>query len=222
MRIVNGVNWVEGVDCNVYVVEHDGKLVIVDSGSPRNEQKILACVTSLGYRPKDVTTIVLTHFHIDHAGSAKRLKELTGAKIAIHELDAPYISGKEEAPKSKSMMFRFEHSIVKSGSVEPDVILKHNREVDGLIVVHMPGHSDGNIALYDPQHKVMFTGDSIRFMNGKILGPPEHYTQDAERAKESLGRLTGYTFEIMLGGHGEPLRPEADKKVKAYYQSLFS
>jgi glyoxylase-like metal-dependent hydrolase (beta-lactamase superfamily II) len=222
MEIVPGIHWVEGVNCNVYLVFKKDKLVIVDTGEPGSHRKILSSLVSLGCRPDRVSTIVATHFHIDHAGSVKSLKQATGAKLAAHELDAPYIAGEGETPKSKSIMFRAVHSVVKAEHVKPDILLKHNCEIDGLIVIHLPGHSDGSIALLDPERKVVFVGDALRFIDGRMLGPPEHFTVDPERARESIGRLTGYHFDILLSGHGQPLRPEADKKVKAYYQSLFN
>ena len=47
---------------------------------------------------QDIKTIVITHHHFDHTGSLDKLKEITGAKVAIHSEDADYISGKRLNP----------------------------------------------------------------------------------------------------------------------------
>jgi len=62
---------------------------------------------------------------------------------------------------------------MKADPVEVDIKLKDNDKVGRLTVVFTPGHSKGSISLYDPERKVMFVGDTVRFMDGKMQGPPE-------------------------------------------------
>ena len=93
MQVSEGVHRVEGVRVsNIYVVETDDGLVVVDTGIPGNARHILQCVERLAWRPSDVRQIVLTHWHVDHVGSAFELKRLTGATVAIPELDAPILA----------------------------------------------------------------------------------------------------------------------------------
>ena len=63
---------VDGVNGNVYLVEDDAKLTLIDTGLPRSSGKIIKYIKQLGYEPSSVSTIILTHFHIDHVGSAKK------------------------------------------------------------------------------------------------------------------------------------------------------
>ena len=59
-----------GVNGNVYVVINGKELTLIDTGLPRNAKKILNYIQELGYQPSDISTIILTHFHLDHVGSA--------------------------------------------------------------------------------------------------------------------------------------------------------
>ncbi len=220
MKIVEGIHQVDGVNANVYLVEDGDKLILIDTGLPRSDKKITRYIEGLGRKPTDVSTIVLTHFHIDHAGSAKKMKELTNAKVAVHELDADYVAGKKAPPKPKNLMFRALSSVFKAAPVELDLLLKDNDKVGRLIVIHTPGHSEGSISLLDAERKVMFAGDAIRFMNGKITGSPKQFTLDMVKEKDSIRKISTFDFDILLSGHGQPLMPNASQKVKDYVVTL--
>ena len=220
MKIVEGIHQVDGINANVYLVEDGEKLILIDTGLPRNDKKITKYIEGLGRKPTDVSTIVLTHFHIDHVGSAKKMKELTNAKVAVHELDADYVAGKKAPPKPKNLMFKALSSVFKAAPVEPELLLKDNDKVGRLIVIHTPGHSEGSISLLDAERKVMFAGDAIRFMNGKIMGSPEQFTLDMDKEKDSIRKISTFDFDILLSGHGQPLMPNASQKVKDYVVTL--
>ena len=146
MKIVEGIHQVDGINGNVYLVEDGEKLILIDTGLPRSHKKIISYIEALGRKPTDVSMIVLTHFHIDHVGSAKKMKELTNAKVAVHEFDADYVAGKKAPPKPKNLMFKALSSIVKAEPVEVDLVLKENDKVGRLTVIHTPGHSEGSIS----------------------------------------------------------------------------
>ena len=115
----------------VYLVEDGDKLILIDTGLPRNDKKIVKYIEGLGRKPADVSTIVLTHFHIDHVGNAKKMKKLTNAKVASHELDAVYVAGKKSPPKPKNFMIRALTSVIRAAPVEVDVLLKEGDKVGG-------------------------------------------------------------------------------------------
>jgi hydroxyacylglutathione hydrolase len=220
LKIAEGIYQVEGVNCNVYLVEDGGKLILIDTGLFRSYKKIVKYIEELGHKPADVSTIVLTHFHIDHVGSLKKMSELTGAKVAADEADADYIAGKKAPPKPKNLMLKALSSLVKPAPVDVNIVLKDGDKVGKLTVIHTPGHSEGSISLLDAERKVMFVGDAVRFMGGKLEGPPPQFTLDEVKAKESIGKIATYDFDIMLSGHGQPLTENASQKVKEFNATL--
>lgn len=73
---------------NAYFVVSGRQVLLVDTGEKRKEKGILRSLKTLGFSPGDMRLIILTHTHYDHCGSLKSLKEMTGAKIAVHESEA--------------------------------------------------------------------------------------------------------------------------------------
>ncbi len=220
MKIAEGIHQVDGVNCNVYLVEDGEKLILIDTGLPRSDKKIVKYIEGLGRKPTDVATIVITHFHIDHVGSLKKMKEITNAKVAVNELDAEYVAGKKAPPKPKNLMIKALSSIMKAAPVEPELVLKEGDKIDRLMVIHTPGHSEGSISLLDADRKVMFAGDAVRFVDGKVTGPPERFTLDMDKAKDSIRKISTFDFDIMLSGHGQPLMSDASQKVKEFSATL--
>lgn len=220
MEITKGVQYVDGTNANSYLVEEaDGSLTLVDAGIQSNGKKILDYITTkMMKKPSDVKTIVITHAHVDHVKGAAALKKATGAKVAIHEADADYLSGKASLPPPAGgigVLMRLLMPFFRASPVEPDVKLKENDSVGRLKVIHTPGHTPGSIALYDEGGKVLFVGDTARYLKGKLVGPPPQFTPDMAQAMASLDRLSGLDFDIMLSGHGDPLKSsEAPRMIK--------
>ena len=103
---------------------------------------------------------------------------------------------------------------------EPDMKLQENGRVGRLTVVHTSGHTSGSVSLHDPERKILFVGDTVRFVNGKISGPQERFTPDMQQAVNSVEKISRLDFDVMLSGHGDPLKPNASEKVKELSSSL--
>lgn len=218
MEIVPGIHRIDEASrnmahSNVYLVIGNDGLFVVDTGTKGNADKIAEYIKKLGRQPTEVSTIILTHYHMDHAGSAKDLKEITGAKVAASQEDAKIISGAESYPKPKYFLMRAA-SLIKAPSVDVDIVLKEGDSIGGLTVLSMPGHTAGSIMLLDTQKKVLFSGDTLRYEKGKVSTGPEHFTWDSDKQKESLKRTATLDFEILLPGHNEPLVGNAAAAVR--------
>jgi len=212
-EVLKGVHHVDGSNANCYLVaEDDGALILVDAGMQSDGKKILEYLPKLGRGPSDVKTIVLTHGHFDHVRGAAALKVATGGKVEVHEDDADFVSGKAKYPPPGGAMgvaFRAMSPFFRTTPVEPDQRLKEGDKVGRLTVIHTPGHTPGSISLFDEMARVLFVGDTVRFLNGKLEGPPPRFTLDMIRAKASIERLASLNFQVVLSGHGDPLKSEA-------------
>ncbi|HTY52793.1 MAG TPA: MBL fold metallo-hydrolase [Methanomicrobiales archaeon] len=216
MEIVPGVHSVEGIHGNSYLVARDG-LVLIDTGMPGNGGKITGYIREiLGKDPSAVQTILLTHFHIDHIGNVAELRKLTNAKVAIHEADAPYLSGEKPMPmpKKRSLLRQILRFFIRVAPVRPDILLHDGDTIAGFTCVHTPGHTPGSTCFYDPEKKVIFVGDAIVTPGGAVHGPVEEYSADPVQAKASLRKIAALDFDTLLSGHGEPVRQGAAEKVR--------
>ena len=221
MEIIPGIHQVDGVNGNCYIIVRDG-LTIIDTGLPRSGRKILAYIRDqLRREPREIHTIVVTHFHLDHAGNVTALKNASGglAKVAVHEADAPYISGRTFPPPPRGVtgiVVRLLGVFMKPDLFEPDILLRDGDRVGDLVCIHLPGHTPGSIGLLDPGTKTFFAGDTLRFNGKTIGGAPEGFTMDPDRARMSARKIASLEFDLMLSGHGVPLRPDASARVREF------
>jgi glyoxylase-like metal-dependent hydrolase (beta-lactamase superfamily II) len=223
MEIIPGVHQIDGVNGNCYIIMGDG-MVLVDTGLPGNTGKILTYVhDTLGGIPSDIETIILTHYHLDHTGNAYELWDITGAKVAIHVDDADYVAGIRAMPVPQGLiglLYRMFKIFFKFKPVQPDIVLHDNDQIAGLTCIHTPGHTSGSICLYDPKFRVLFAGDTLRYSDGKLGGPSPRFTPDMEQAEQSIKKVAGLEFDILLPGHGVPLMSGASEKVREFSLSL--
>jgi hydroxyacylglutathione hydrolase len=223
MEIIEGIHLIDEASkniahSNVYLVINRKELIVVDTGTSGNAKKIVAYIQKIGYQTSDISTIVLTHLHRDHVGSAKELKDLTNAKVAAHVEDADFISGKKLIPKPKNILFRAALTFIKTTPVEVDIALKEGDKIGNLTVIAVPGHTPGSIALLDVQRKTLFVGDTLRCKDGKVSADnaPKQMIWAKDKEEESIKKISLLDFDIMLTGHGEALKTNASNAVKEF------
>ncbi|MEX2599560.1 MAG: MBL fold metallo-hydrolase, partial [Dehalococcoidia bacterium] len=85
MEVAPGVYQVPGVrGANIFLLASGDGLTLVDSGLPGDARAILRFIQALGHDTAELRRIILTHGHPDHTGSAKALRDATGAEVLIH------------------------------------------------------------------------------------------------------------------------------------------
>ncbi len=225
-EITSGVHQIDRVNANSYLIlESDGSLTLIDVGTSAGGKKILDYVkNTLSKQPSDLKTIVLTHAHIDHIRGALALKKATGAKVAIHEQDAEYLAKRKKLTMPRGAtgaLFRFFSIFFRAPAVEPDIRLKESDQIGAsLKVVNTPGHTPGSLSLYDNQRKLVLVGDAIITRGGKLQGPPKQFTEDWSQAMISIEKISSLDFEILLSGHGDPVKSGGAQKAREFSASI--
>ncbi len=225
MEIIEGIHRIDEASgniahSNVYLVINDSELAIVDTGTPGNAKKIIAYIQQLQHQPSEVSTIILTHYHMDHAGSVKELQELTNAKVAAGAGDAAVIEGKQPYPKPKNIFMRAATSIVKIAPVTLDMRLEEGDRICNLTIIGTPGHTPGSVMLFDTRRRALFAGDTLRLDGDKVTAGPKNCVWDEEKEIDSIKKVAALQFDVLLPGHGEFLKGNASSAVKAFADSL--
>lgn len=93
----------------------------------------------------------------------------------------------------------------ESADVRPDWNVEDGDDVYGLKVVHVPGKSPGEIALFWPERRLLLAGDALIAPYGKVKTVPEEKMDDPALLKRSLARLKALDFDVLLVGDGDPI-----------------
>src|SRR3954463_2433351 len=130
------------------LLEDDGSVTLVDTGLKRAPAKIVAALESIGKHPRDVTRIVLTHVHPDHAGGAAEMSRQTGAPVLVHGDDHDWATtGRITGAQDKST--RLGRLMSRTGDAKIEPFTPGPALTDGEVLpvagglrdIHTPGHS---------------------------------------------------------------------------------
>jgi len=178
-----------------YLIETDQGLFLVDSGSPGQQDCVLAKMRLLGRT--DLKLIWITHAHYDHYGSAAALREMTGALIGVHPADVwSMTNGQTSLGSWRSYGFIYPPALSLVNrrrpllATSPDFTLVDGQTLEpfGLnaTILHTPGHTPG--------HTCVLMEDGTAFVGDLIGGFPRPRVQgllatDWDEMPRSLARL---------------------------------
>ncbi|OGO03558.1 MAG: hypothetical protein A2Y60_05475 [Chloroflexi bacterium RBG_13_54_9] len=222
MEILPQVHRVEGTrGANVFLLA-DQTLALIDTGFAGNAERIIAYIRKIGRQPQELSHIILTHNHPDHAGSANQLKALTRASIMAHPAEAimeadpgaTQASSRGPIPRWFAGMLT---SPFHSAHIKADVFINEGDMIPflgGLRVLHTPGHTPGSICLFLEKQNAIFVGDVVLNHGDKLSRPLPNPSTDLDQAKESLRKLAQLSFDACFFSHGEPILENASERIR--------
>lgn len=217
----------------VYAMESPTGLVLVDAGWDDENawEGLTSGLEAVGHSVTEIEGVVLTHFHPDHVGLCGRVREASGAWIAMHESDYAQFDAMV-GPRGDRWLADERANMVAAGAPEadieawqaigleaptgpdsrPDRIL-----VDGDVIrlagrdlraVFTPGHTPGHVCFHLPDADIVFTGDHVLQKTtphvGNFVYPLEQRDALAEFF-DSLQRVRSMDVTRGLGAHGIPI-----------------
>ena len=201
------------------VRDADDQVTLIDMGLKPSGKKVVAALRWIGSDVTDVTRLLLTHAHSDHAGGAAYVAEQTGLGIGVHADDAAFVrSG--TVPAMGSRLGRLMSRIPGNGFAAVPVAeeLSDGQVLPvagGLRVVHTPGHSPGHVSYLHEDSGVLITGDAI-FNVRRLRWPVRAFCSDfamTTRTAHVLGELD-YTTAAFT--HGPELREHPREDIRAF------
>ncbi|CAN5233386.1 MBL fold metallo-hydrolase [soil metagenome] len=201
----------------------DGSLVLVDAGTKRAPAALLAALDQLGRAPGELTHLLLSHAHNDHAGGLAEVQTATGAAVHTHEREAVYVrEGRvpavDRSTRGGRLLARLpgratgfapvaELSTFEDGAVLP--------LAGGITVVHTPGHTPGHCSFLHPSSGVLLTGDAIvnvRRLRWSFASACTHVAL----SRTSAARLGELDFSVAGFTHGAHISSGAQPAVRAF------
>ncbi|NHI93925.1 MAG: MBL fold metallo-hydrolase [Candidatus Lokiarchaeota archaeon] len=180
-------------DCLIYLIDAREELILIDVGVTDHD-RILNNVKKLGFDTNKITSIIITHCHIDHVGNLKILKNILKAKLYAHELDAEVLEKGGE--KTADFFYGIKYKPVKIDikfrqSLEKIII--GNKELN---ILHIPGHTPGGIAPYLDiyETRILFSQDT----HGPLF---PNFGSDRKKFVESLKKMQELDSDILCEGH---------------------
>jgi hydroxyacylglutathione hydrolase len=196
---------------NVYVIGD----VLIDAATRQGEKRIMRQIAG-----RAIDAHALTHAHPDHQGSSHAVCEKLGVPLWCGQGDVPAMETPGGVKNSQApgwlntLQERFwtgpPHPVARA--------LSEGDEVAGFTVLETPGHSPGHVAFWRESDRTLILGDVLNNMNVMtgipgLHQPPDLFTPDPPRNRESARRLAELRPALACFGHGAPLR-DPDKLAR--------
>lgn len=223
---------------SIYVLEGDNGLALVDTGIPTDavEDQLCTELGESGYELADVKTILLSHWHFDHAGLAGAIQRESGARVLIHESDAPLVTDRSAIERLQDLQiekfrewgipekelqalvdlleghFKMAGELVAAETfADGDVIEAAGRE---FTVVHAPGHTDGLSAFEFETDDGLeaFVGDALLpVYTPNIGGADVRVEGPLAKYLETLRTIADRDYDRALPGHRDVIEEPAER-----------
>lgn len=212
------------------LTDSSGRNFLVDTGWYSDRLALWAHLRKAGIRRKgDLTAVLLTHRHSDHAANAAWLRKTYDCPVVCHERDAVFLREEATPPKmavGKAPLYQewlnyFEDAYPSRTPV--DETYEEGVWKWGFSVVPTPGHTEGSVMLYHEPTKTLFSGDNIlaglpplRFIEHLSLAAPG-FSQDTKLCNSHVGRFLKDLpkTQTLCSGHGPAVRKDTHQKLQA-------
>ena len=214
LEIVDGVHAIPGISWSrAYLIE-DETLALVDAGLPWNVGAVLRYIESIGRKPEELSTILITHSHPDHTSGVPGIVKRTHAGVLAHAGDTKVHRGDERSLRGVfsglklplPFLERTAATALSDGEVLP--------LLGGIRVIHTPGHTPGSVCYFVESRGLLFSGDTV-FSDGASVSRSVPFPgYDGLKYRDSIERLAGMEFDTLCGGHGAPLVGGASDRLR--------
>ena len=207
-----------------YIVRTPLGVVLVDAGMDSTGNDIFTGLKAMKLQPADIRSVLLTHWHNDHAAGARAIQDSAKVNVYCHANDTPQLTrqtarlglrGKlSELVPERGIFVLFKGLLgeaVPNAVVDPINVKDCDLLEEFFEVVETPGHTPGHISFYYRPDKVLFAGDALAVVHGRIRFMARPVTLDLEQARASMQRCLTLDFERLCPGHRSPITSDVPR-----------
>jgi len=210
-----------------YAITSRGETLLVDCGWATDDSydALSEQLNEIDIGIDDITKLVLTHAHPDHCGLAGRLHDEAKCEVYMHEIEIDFLRTRYTEPEDilkKMAVWLKQHGVqqddvedLERGSmpvrffvatVKPDKPVKGGETIDvgdfTFEVIWTPGHSPGHICLYEPNHRLMISGDHVLPMiSPNVSLHPQQRENPLQDYIDSLEKIADMKVDRVLPAH---------------------
>jgi glyoxylase-like metal-dependent hydrolase (beta-lactamase superfamily II) len=201
-----------------YLLAGGNDLALIDPGPGSMVEHLLASIREAGFDPVDVTHILATHVHLDHAGAAGTLARLLPkAQVYVHSKGAPHLADTSKVVASAALIYG-DRMQTLWGAIEPtpqerlhvieggDILKVSGRQLE---VHYAPGHAVHHVIFFDVHSGQLFAGDvaGVRLPGIDYIRPPTPPPDiDLEAWSGSLDLLKRLHPDVLYLAHFGPVQ----------------
>jgi glyoxylase-like metal-dependent hydrolase (beta-lactamase superfamily II) len=198
------------------VVHASGGVALVDPGPASTLPTLRATLAAGGISMADVTAVLLTHIHLDHAGATGTLvREQPGLRVFVHERGAPHMASPERLVASATRLYgdamdRLWGPVLPVPAASMTILSGGERIAAGgriFDVEYTPGHASHHVSFFDRDSGVALVGDTAGVKltpDGFVLPPTPPPDVDLEAWRDSLVRIERWRPETLFLTHFGP------------------
>ena len=220
MEIAPSVHQVRMLGADAFLITED-RLTLVDAGMVGSRLMLERYLRRVDRRLDELERIICTHGHPDHIGGVQELvRDRDDVEVLIHAddlagLQRPLRESLARTEGRSERRGRIIQSLTRAPSA-PTTVEDGERLpiLGGLRVVHTPGHTPGSICLYADRLRLLFTGDVLQVVRGRLTYASAFFSHDHAGARSSVDRLAELDVEAIALSHYPPWRDHPNHALR--------
>ena len=202
-------------DSNIFLVKDGERFVLFDAGIHHFFKDTVAAIEELGLEFKKMDRLILTHTHLDHSGSTPEFKgRLKDLEVWVSEEEGSLLEQGDDTIVLGSMLGQRLPPIPVAKKLHDGDVFKVGAY--SFEVLSTPGHSAGSLCFFEPNHKLLISGDVV-FRHGSF-GRVDFPTGNGKVLIQSIERLASLPVEMLLPGHMAIAMQDGQREIKLSLQ----